>query len=116
MLGTLSGFLPPPFLQMDTAYIFSQNQFTLSISLIGRYMTVEAYASPDDTRRYYGTLDAPGAHYPFNFLLLTDFNSDTNAVSLKNSIDFYLNQLNDFQLPNWLVRTLFLLTLIRHNI
>ncbi|CAH0388135.1 unnamed protein product [Bemisia tabaci] len=66
------------------------------------YMTVEAYASPDDTRRYYGTLDAPGAHYPFNFLLLTDFNSDTNAVSLKNSIDFYLNQLNDFQLPNWL--------------
>ncbi|CAH0388137.1 unnamed protein product [Bemisia tabaci] len=66
------------------------------------FMAVDAYASQRDARRYYGTFKAPGAHYPLNYLLLTDFNADTDAVRLKSSIDDYLRHLNDFQLPNWL--------------
>lgn len=66
-------------------------------------MTVEAYCGQEETIKYYGTTRKPGAHFPFNFLLLSEVNGGTTAASLNNTISTYLNSLNEFQQPNWVV-------------
>nr|XP_018900830.1 PREDICTED: maltase A1-like isoform X2 [Bemisia tabaci] len=65
------------------------------------FLTTEGYAGPQETVKYYGTDGRVGAHFPFNFLLLTDFNAETKALNIKNTIQSYLDRLDDFKFPNW---------------
>nr|XP_018900822.1 PREDICTED: maltase A1-like isoform X2 [Bemisia tabaci] len=65
------------------------------------FFTTEGYASPKKTLKYYGKETRPGAHFPFNFLLLKKLKSETNAKSLNETIVDYLSSLKSHQYPNW---------------
>jgi alpha-glucosidase len=67
-------------------------------------MMTEAYTSLNKTLRYYGTSEAPIAHFPFNFLLLTKLNYTSNADAFKNVIYDWLDHMPENAWPNWLVR------------
>lgn len=53
--------------------------------------------------RYYGSVWEPAAHFPYNFLFLTDVDDHTNAPALHKVIVGYLANLTRDQFPNWVV-------------
>nr|XP_018900819.1 PREDICTED: alpha-glucosidase-like [Bemisia tabaci] len=65
------------------------------------FLSVEAYAGPSETMRYYGSVWEPAAHFPYNFLFLTDVDDHTNAPALHKVIVGYLANLTRDQFPNW---------------
>lgn len=67
------------------------------------FLTTEAYASHDATMRFYGNEEKPGSHFPFNFLLLTNLDGETNALNLNDTIAKYLSSMDDNKYPNWVV-------------
>lgn len=74
----------------------------LSLQCFSMLMT-EACVKPDMVLKYFGTPESPGAHIPFNFLLLTHFREQTNARGLNNTVAGYLGSLKPDQMPNWVV-------------
>jgi hypothetical protein len=65
---------------------------------------LEAYGTLDQTMRYYGTPEAPGGHFPFNFRLITDVNfGSTSAKEINATINEYLQNMTDGRTPNWVV-------------
>uniref|UniRef100_A0A182NUQ4 alpha-glucosidase n=1 Tax=Anopheles dirus TaxID=7168 RepID=A0A182NUQ4_9DIPT len=63
----------------------------------------EAYASIENTMLYYEDASGTrqGAHMPFNFQLIYDFQHDQNAIGLKSSIDWWLNHMPARHTPSW---------------
>lgn len=62
----------------------------------------EAYASIEDTMRYYGSPtdeNARGAHMPFNFQII--FNTDGNAKKLRDGIHVWLDNMPSNETANW---------------
>ncbi|PSN54048.1 Maltase A1 [Blattella germanica] len=45
---------------------------------------LEVYGSEDEVMAYYGTPEAPGAHFPFNFRFITDLNNQSSAHDFVN--------------------------------
>jgi hypothetical protein len=66
---------------------------------------LEAYGTLDQTMRYYGTSSAPGGHFPFNFLFITDvhYEPESSAEEISATINKYLDQITDGRTPNWVV-------------
>jgi alpha-glucosidase len=70
-------------------------------------MMVEAYTSLENTMKYYGTAEKPGAHFPFNFEFIVNVKNDTNATGLKSIIDTWHNNLPAGAWSNWVVSVQF---------
>lgn len=68
-----------------------------------KILLTEAYASLQDTMRFYQSSDGrQGAHMPFNFGLIY-VNSDTTAQRLKEDINRWLDYMPQKHTPNWVV-------------
>uniref|UniRef100_A0AAG5DRP9 alpha-glucosidase n=2 Tax=Anopheles atroparvus TaxID=41427 RepID=A0AAG5DRP9_ANOAO len=66
-------------------------------------LMTEAYASIENTMLYYedATGQRQGAHMPFNFQLIYDFQPEQNAIGLKQSIDWWMNHMPARHTPSW---------------
>lgn len=64
---------------------------------------LETYGTINQTMGYYGTDDAPGGHFPFNFRLITDINKLSTAEDFSRTINEYLDVMTDGRTPNWVV-------------
>lgn len=53
--------------------------------------------------RYYGNKSVPGAHFPFNFLPISNLNRQSNAEDFVNVINDWQNQLPKGMWGNWVV-------------
>lgn len=63
----------------------------------------EAYASVDNTIRWFGTQDRRGAHMPFNFALISDLDGTSRAQDFKDAIDSWLVRVPAFGEANWVL-------------
>lgn len=69
-----------------------------------RVLFTEAYASIDDTVRYYADEEGkPRAHFPFNFVLIERLNENSNAVQFKEQIDSWMKAVPVGAASNWVV-------------
>lgn len=69
-----------------------------------RVIFIEAWASVDDTVRYYA--DSEGnlrAHFPFNFFLIDDLNVDSTPREFKQAIDKWITHMPAGATANWVV-------------
>lgn len=69
-----------------------------------RVLFTEAYASIEDTVRYY--VDENGnsrSHFPFNFILIEKINGGSNAHDFKREIDSWLEAVPAGKASNWVV-------------
>jgi len=65
-----------------------------------RIMMIEAYANITMTMKYY----LHGAHFPFNFGLITDTSKDSKAADFKNLIDQWMSNMPVLKgTANWVV-------------
>jgi len=67
------------------------------------FFMVECYSSMEDTMKYYGNMTSPGAHFPFNFLLITSFNQQSNAYDVYDMIKSWMINMPENKWPNWVV-------------
>lgn len=63
----------------------------------------EAYASLDNTMRWFGTEQRRGSHMPFNFALIADLNRNSPAADFKTAIDNWMTSVPSFGEPNWVL-------------
>uniref|UniRef100_A0A336M3M6 alpha-glucosidase n=1 Tax=Culicoides sonorensis TaxID=179676 RepID=A0A336M3M6_CULSO len=70
-----------------------------------KILMTEAYASIEDTMRYYQSSDGKrmGAQMPFNFELIYNLENGTTAPRIKRSIDFWLDNMPSGRTPSWVV-------------
>jgi hypothetical protein len=68
-------------------------------------MIVEAYTTVSNTMRYYGDVNNPGAHMPFNFGLLTMLNDHSKAADFNNAVLEWIKNMPSGGWPNWVVST-----------
>lgn len=64
-----------------------------------KFMMIEAYANISMTMKYYRY----GAHYPFNFGLITNVGKDSKSADFKNLIDTWMTNMPDGAIANWVV-------------
>lgn len=69
-----------------------------------RVIFTEAYASLDDTVRYYADPEGnPRSHFPFNFILIERLGVDSTAGDFKRAIDSWLQAVPVGATSNWVV-------------
>lgn len=69
-----------------------------------RVLFTEAYASLQDTLRYYADEQGnPRAHFPFNFALIENLNEYSNAHDFKREIDTWIDNVPAGMASNWVV-------------
>jgi alpha-glucosidase len=69
-----------------------------------RVLFTEAYASIEDTVRYYADEEGkPRAHFPFNFVLIERLNENSNAADFKEQIDYWMSKVPAGGVSNWVV-------------
>lgn len=68
-----------------------------------KVMMTEAYGSFEQVIGYYGNDTNPGAHFSFNFILITDLNEISTATDFKDKITSWLDALPDGLWSNWVV-------------
>lgn len=64
-----------------------------------RIMVVEAYTDIEGTMKYYKY----GAHFPFNFGLISSANDKSTATDFKNLIESWMEALPPGAVSNWVV-------------
>lgn len=64
-----------------------------------RVMMIEAYASLELTMKYYEY----GAHFPFNFGLITSLHAGSSAANFKQIVDDWMSNLPESATSNWVV-------------
>src|SRR5690349_20300642 len=69
-----------------------------------RVLFTEAYASIEDTIRYYTNENGkPRAHFPFNFILIERLNENSDAHTFKTQIDIWMSEVPAGATSNWVV-------------
>ncbi|XP_050420831.1 maltase 2-like [Adelges cooleyi] len=68
-----------------------------------RMFMVECYSPVDKTMQYYGNDTALGAHFPFNFFFIKDFNRQSDAKQMRNVIASWLTNIPSGKWPNWVI-------------
>ena len=68
-----------------------------------RILMTEAYASVDDTIRFYENDQGPISHFPFNFGMIERLNDNSNAGDFKNVIDEWLQKMPTTATANWVL-------------
>ncbi len=66
-------------------------------------MMTETYASLDYVMKFYGTKQKPGAHFPFNFNMITDLNAESNAKTFMRYIKNWYRRMPRHGWANWVV-------------
>ncbi|XP_063232111.1 maltase 2-like [Bacillus rossius redtenbacheri] len=68
-----------------------------------RVMFTEAYADLDNTFKYYGTKERPGAHFTFNFFVIEYIKNTSTADDYENITSLWLKNIPAGDWPNWVV-------------
>lgn len=66
-------------------------------------MITEAYTSIENTMKYYGDETKPGAHFSFNFGLITNLNDSSKAAAFNDTINEWLSNMPNGKWANWVV-------------
>lgn len=67
-------------------------------------MMTEAYGPLDVVLDFYGNATNPGAHFSFNFLLITDLHGDSSADDFYRVTTSWVNAVNERGVwSNWVV-------------
>lgn len=66
-------------------------------------MITEAYASIQNTMKYYGNETKPGAHAPFNFGLINELSKKSTAANFNDAIHNWLDNMPRGKQANWVV-------------
>lgn len=66
---------------------------------------VECYSSLKDTMAYYGNETSPGAHFPFNFFLIKQFDQQSDAAKVYDIVKSWMKSMPKNQWANWVVGT-----------
>ena len=75
-----------------------------NFSFHSRLLITEAYASVDNTIRYYKDFDNTlGSHFPFNFGMIEYLNEHSNAHQFKNVIDEWIRKMPPGATANWVL-------------
>nr|XP_046471321.1 alpha-glucosidase-like isoform X1 [Neodiprion pinetum]XP_046471323.1 alpha-glucosidase-like isoform X1 [Neodiprion pinetum] len=76
------------------------DNYTENSDGVPRIMMAEAYANTSMTMKYYDY----GAHFPFNFNLISNVDGSSNAAEIKESaLDEWLNNVPDNATSNWVI-------------
>lgn len=65
----------------------------------------EAYASVEETMAYYGNDTHPGAHFTFNFNLVS--NSPSSAQDFNKTVHQWVDNVPEGKQSNWVVSTIY---------
>nr|XP_018917587.1 PREDICTED: maltase 2-like [Bemisia tabaci]XP_018917588.1 PREDICTED: maltase 2-like [Bemisia tabaci]XP_018917589.1 PREDICTED: maltase 2-like [Bemisia tabaci] len=68
-----------------------------------RAMMTEAYVPIKDTMRFYGNSTHQGAHFPFNFFLITDLDRQSQAQDYLRVINMWMSNMPEGHWPNWVL-------------
>ncbi|XP_050543464.1 maltase 2-like isoform X6 [Daktulosphaira vitifoliae] len=68
-----------------------------------RLLVVECYSPFNQTMKYYGNSTVPGAHFPFNFMLIINFNRQSNANQLQTLVTKWIKNMPKGMWPNWVL-------------
>lgn len=69
-----------------------------------RVIFTEAYVTLNKTMQYYADMQGnPRSHFPFNFFLIKEFNAESTARDLKNTIDKWRENMPTGATANWIV-------------
>nr|XP_018917500.1 PREDICTED: maltase A3-like [Bemisia tabaci]XP_018917501.1 PREDICTED: maltase A3-like [Bemisia tabaci] len=68
-----------------------------------RFMATEAYSPISDVMKYYGNTTHNGAHFPFNFLFITDLNRQSDASDFEKVIKLWYSNMPTGKWANWVV-------------
>lgn len=63
----------------------------------------EAYTDLEHTMLYYGDDEHDGAHFTFNFFLVTSITAESNAKDLEDTINIWLDNIPEGRVSNWVV-------------
>lgn len=74
---------------------------------------VECYSPFNKTMAYYGNKTSPGAHFPFNFMFIVDFDQQSDASKVYNIIKAWMTSMPENEWANWVV--IRFLLLLGHN-
>lgn len=66
-------------------------------------MMVECYTPINKIMQYYGNSSFPAAHFPFNFLLIKQFNEQSDAYDINNMVKSWIQNMPQGMWPNWVV-------------
>lgn len=67
-------------------------------------MMTEAYGTIDQMIGYYGTEDHLGAHFSFNFQLISNLKPDNlYADNVRNLVNSWLDHMGEWRWPNWVI-------------
>ncbi|XP_055372555.1 maltase A3-like [Condylostylus longicornis] len=69
-----------------------------------KVLLTEQWSNLTVTMKYYGSDEGKlGAHVPFNFFIIQNINNETNAKQYAETINLWLDQMNDKRIPNWVL-------------
>ncbi|EFA02637.1 Maltase A1-like Protein [Tribolium castaneum] len=70
-----------------------------------RIFMTEAYSDINHTMLYYGSADGSqlGAHFTFNFYLITDININSTAQDIANTVNKWLDAIPEIYTSNWVL-------------
>ncbi|XP_047118857.1 uncharacterized protein LOC124799287 [Schistocerca piceifrons] len=95
---------PTPMQHQDETYVVIQEFRKLMDNYTNTVMMTEAYGTVEQVVGYYGNATNPGAHFSFNFLLITDLNSTSTAEDFVNVIGNWIEVINTRELwSNWVI-------------
>lgn len=77
-------------------------------------MITEAYTTLAHTLQYYGDNKRPGAHLPFNFLLINDLNDHSKASDFHEVVQKWMDNKPKDAWANWAVMTTVTFNMLKH--
>lgn len=73
----------------------------------GKYFSIlitEGYSDIDHTILCYGDGEREGAHFAFNFFLITGLKADATAQDVVDNINAWMSRMSNGHIANWVVR------------
>lgn len=64
---------------------------------------VECYSPLDLVMKYYGNETSDGAHFPFNFMFIVQFNRQSDAEDVYNLVKYWMTHMPAGKWANWVV-------------
>ncbi|KAF5286038.1 hypothetical protein FQR65_LT12973 [Abscondita terminalis] len=68
-----------------------------------RVIMTEAYTDINNTMKYYGNTTSKGAHFTFNFQLITKLNGTSNAKDIVNAVNEWITHIPQQYTSNWVL-------------
>lgn len=94
-------------LTFDMVYQFRDwlDEYTAAKGGDARILMTEAYTTLENTMLYYGNADQTrhGAHFSFNFILITDLNVDSSAQGFVNAVQKWMKVMPSQYTANWVL-------------